>query len=1290
MNVNLKNQNITIHWDGTKIWTTEAAPVAPSLQPWSGDSYKDWYLTGDFSKPGVFDDWVQNPSAYKFAADGNYHQKVSITLDPNDARIFHNNNGHKLTRFEIIRQGTWDGPRINKPQFDPTTSNCELQTDWKDANSNRMSLELTTKSVIEFDIWRLGTAPGNADRKVTVKITPVQQVIVTFMANGETFATQTFDKGGKASIPAAPTKDGYEFDSWRIGSEEGAVYDFERPVTDNITLVAKWKKKHTVTFNSNGGSEVAQQDVVAGQTAREPDAPRRDKYTFAGWKLGNALYDFATPVTDNIELVADWTYTPAHISSVSINYSSIYTWQGDATTYTLVPTLVPGDITDVTYIWSSSNNSVATVENGVITPQGKGTAIITCTATDYYSHPETATCTVVVEPCAKAPADVPSYSVTITGYNTSEGGNATLAGLWNESTDNNSPASMTITRLAFQKKDAGKTLYAYDESGTVKVKEDVSGDDVQWILIPVGESYTPSWNSGNACPLYYIKNKATGAYMHRGSLGVSTGNPDWLYSVTNTNATNAATDDYKWFFVYESGNVNQRCIFVKSGIGSSKAHSYKLHTSNQYNNCTDTYASKPMLPVGCTGDINDYAKSYNNTSDFNYDTYPNPNYKASLMNGSYYRMNTDATVRANLNAALVSGAVITVRLYADAATSVKLQKTDGTEIETINLTADAEREYTYTVASNSALLGENAFVIKARDNHAGIASIVVTRTYAAHPSDPALTWETDLSGGVSYSEFICTFQHIASSSRSSGAIHYISSNPTVATVAADGTVTPLSAGNTTITATIEEKGCYGEAYITYNVTLNEASLQELINAAERGSTITLTHDYNENIEINKAITIDGNNHTIGDLKIELSGDLTLSSGLTVRDFTICAKAGNTTNHAASGQVRNADKLNVNVNAYFLYTIEPGEHVQYGWYDFTVPFPVNVMTGIAGIDENSTPKEDFAYGTDYAILEHLGDKQAAGEYAYKKFQGVMDPCRLYSITLDDDYNYKTLRFQKTNKGALVAADAVTLNAYDGGDAGKANWNGVGNGTLHHANIGVNTEVIQVYQSGNNSFMAVTASSTSLAIGTAFMVQEAGRMTLSPASHALLAPKREASVQPTAIQIASEGKPFSDQLFISADETAGQGYNQGVDVAKAGNIGNVNVPQIWTNAYNSKLCAHEAQLINGEASYTLSLYAPADGTYTLTGLNIPENYTLYLTYNGRAIWNLSISETYTLDLSKGITTEYGLLLVETYKTPTGMEESGIRSQESGISKILHNGVLYILHNGKIYNAQGARVE
>ena len=597
----------------------------------------------------------------------------------------------------------------------------------------------------------------------------------------------------------------------------------------------------------------------------------------------------------------------------------------------------------------------------------------------------------------------------------------------------------------------------------------------------------------------------------------------------------------------------------------------------------------------------------------------------------------------------------------------------------IQITANSALAFEYVAVDGDA--GVNTIEVKSDDSNFCMASIEVLRSLPVIDQDPALTWSapethyTTVAAG--------SFTYVASSAKSLGAITYTSSDEAVATVATDGTVTPLTIGTTTITASIEQYLCFGERSISYDVEV-ELPLQDAIDA---NSSLTLTHDYAEDAVINKAITINGNDHSIGNLTVEMAGDLTLSGALTVNDFSIYAKAGNSSIHAESGQVRNAaDYLTANGNAYFYYTIEPGEHVQHGWYDFTVPFPVNTGSGIKGI-QDAVLKADFAYGTDYAIIEHLGDKQAAGEYAYKKFQGVMDPCRLYSITLDDDFNYKTLRFQKTNDGALVAGNDVTLNAYTG-DGTHQNWNGVGNGTLHHANVGVSAEVIQVYNGGvENTFMPIIPSSVSLAIGTAFMVQEAGTMTLGQATNALLAPRRAASVQQlTAIQIAGEGQPFSDQLFISADETAGQGYTQGADVAKAGNIGNVNVPQIWTNAYNSKLCAHEAQLINGEAQYALSLYAPANGSYTLTSKNIPEGYTLYLTQNGNRIWDLS--ERYVLDLNKGTATEYGLLLVENYKMPTAVENIGSKADET--QKIMHNGILYILRNGKVFNAQGARVK
>lgn len=1356
INVNLNNKNISIHWDGTKIWTT--APPTPSGVTYDGSEifyfhkkggslkshYEDTHAynggngawvndcalflefsntnessTARSTKVGYFWDtegiggnvlatrvpagtWskvrvlrtnngdrgqVWERSNWVTLEEGKDYLNDNNTMAVYSPRTFHfyisgsttlaetnsdfnawNGNGtaHSGSMTKTLNAGTY------KFKLNPTGTvdwRSEFNMDDLDAahSSNNINLRDGNNKEIWFDLDKRSQVTIACDgSKVTVVATPVQQHTVIFNTNGgSTIDPVQVNDGSPVAQPADPTKDGYEFDSWRISSEEGAVYDFGSPVTDNIILVAKWKKKHTVTFNSNGGSEVAPQEVVDGQTAREPDAPRRDKYTFAGWKLGNALYDFATPVTDNIELVADWTYTPAHISSVSINYSSIYTWQGDATTYTLVPTLVPGDITDVTYIWSSSNNSVATVENGVITPQGKGTAIITCTATDYYSHPETATCTVVVEPCAKAPADVPSYSVTITGYNTSEGGNATLAGLWNESSDNGvMTQTARLVRIAF--KDLATEYMTEDANGKVAGRASITDDSDKWMYY--------SAETG----LFYLQNYNTGHFLYKDkSTSLMGQNGDWKFYGTKA-AAYADADTYRWL---ENGSGDQLRICNKDGYNGNLNGSHTL--MRYYVDAVDGW-NTPYVRCGLGGHQgNNPIRAIITQVEASVD---NPFFVSSQMNTSYYRMKENATVQANLASPFAKADVINVNLYADAATTVTLCKTNGDVVATISLNADEVTNYSYLVIEGTPLYNQSAFIIKAADNHAGIASITVRPMVAADPATPYLYWTTTpvkehlLLGGH--------FTYTAASSDSQGAISYASGNTEIARVDVHtGEVTPAGAGTTTISATIAADECHAARTISYEVSF--LSLQDYINT-ESVTNVTLPEDFtSENIVINKAITINGQGHTIGDLTVQTAGDLTLSSGLKVRDFTICAKAGNTSKPAASGQVRNAANLTCTGNAYFLYTVDPSGQVHYGWYDFTVPFPVNVMTGIAGI-QNSSLNEDFVNERDYAIMEYLGERKAQGQYPYQKFRGVMQPNQLYSITLDSRDNYNTVRFQKTADGDLVASNTVTLNEYTGSGTYN-NLNGVGNGTLHHADAdNLSSDHVQVYQSGDKTFLTVDRNQYSFVVGTAFMVQETGRMTLSQANgdKSLLAPSRQASAPATAIQIAREGQPFSDQLFISASETGGQAYTQGTDLAKAGNIGNVSVPQIWTNAYNTKLCVHEAQLINGEASYNLSLYAPAADTYTLTSKNIPADYSLYLTQNGTILTELN--GTYTLDLNKGITTEYGLLLVETYKTPTGMEESGIRSQESGIRKILHNGVLYILHNGKIYNAQGAKVK
>jgi len=84
--------------------------------------------------------------------------------------------------------------------------------------------------------------------------------------------------------------------------------------SNSLTLEKEGVKKYTVTFNSDGGSTVTAQTVVAGEPATEPTAPTRDGFNFDGWYLGEDKYEFNTPVNGDITLTAKWkeitaTYT---------------------------------------------------------------------------------------------------------------------------------------------------------------------------------------------------------------------------------------------------------------------------------------------------------------------------------------------------------------------------------------------------------------------------------------------------------------------------------------------------------------------------------------------------------------------------------------------------------------------------------------------------------------------------------------------------------------------------------------------------------------------------------------------------------------------------------------------------------------------------------------------------------------------------------------------------------------------------------------------------------------------
>ncbi|MCR5250956.1 MAG: InlB B-repeat-containing protein [Lachnospiraceae bacterium] len=143
----------------------------------------------------------------------------------------------------------------------------------------------------------------------------VESVTVTFNANGHGTAPapQTIEKGKKLTKPKDPTADGYRFKGWHVGVNERAkAFDFNTPVTEDMTLYAHWSSESvTVTFDPKGGSAVAPQTIRTGSCATEPEAPVREGYFFGGWHVDEgctdgSVFDFGTPVKANITLYAKW------------------------------------------------------------------------------------------------------------------------------------------------------------------------------------------------------------------------------------------------------------------------------------------------------------------------------------------------------------------------------------------------------------------------------------------------------------------------------------------------------------------------------------------------------------------------------------------------------------------------------------------------------------------------------------------------------------------------------------------------------------------------------------------------------------------------------------------------------------------------------------------------------------------------------------------------------------------------------------------------------------------------
>ena len=154
-------------------------------------------------------------------------------------------------------------------------------------NGTEVTATATPAEGYEFVNWTKGDDVVSTDNPYTFTAVADLALVANFKAikYDVTFdvdgvkTTESLDYGTVITKPEDPTKEGYTFAGWDPEFVEGATV----PV-GGITYTATWTvNSHTITFNTNGGSEIEPMTLDYGTAIVLPDAPTREGYEFAGW-----------------------------------------------------------------------------------------------------------------------------------------------------------------------------------------------------------------------------------------------------------------------------------------------------------------------------------------------------------------------------------------------------------------------------------------------------------------------------------------------------------------------------------------------------------------------------------------------------------------------------------------------------------------------------------------------------------------------------------------------------------------------------------------------------------------------------------------------------------------------------------------------------------------------------------------------------------------------------------------------------------------------------------------------
>ncbi|MDF4081276.1 InlB B-repeat-containing protein [Bifidobacterium longum] len=191
-------------------------------------------------------------------------------------------------------------------------------------NANvRTEIVMPARAKTVYALWAINPTLSynvNAPAGSNAPGTPASQTVP--------YNTAAADKSGWAADDTGKIP-GYRFDGWYTAPNGGNKYDFNTPLTGNVTVYAKWTANgYTVKYDAGGGNGTMSDQKFTFDVPQNlsPNTFTRDGYTFTDWKRadtgdsytdGQQVSNLTSTPNGVVTLVAQWTPNQA-----AINYNA--------------------------------------------------------------------------------------------------------------------------------------------------------------------------------------------------------------------------------------------------------------------------------------------------------------------------------------------------------------------------------------------------------------------------------------------------------------------------------------------------------------------------------------------------------------------------------------------------------------------------------------------------------------------------------------------------------------------------------------------------------------------------------------------------------------------------------------------------------------------------------------------------------------------------------------------------------------------------------------------------------